>query len=63
MNSSLTAGVLAGLDRSCVASPFDKLRVTPMQQRRAFQSSVTLRLSKEIRVNRIAGEGAGGPST
>jgi hypothetical protein len=61
MSPSWIAGVLAGLDRSCVASPFDKLKVTPMQPRRRLQNSVILSLSKETRATSIAGEDAGGP--
>lgn len=42
-----------------MASPFDKLRVTPIQTT-AHKSSVFLSLSKETRAKN-AGEGAGAP--
>jgi hypothetical protein len=46
---------------ACVASPFDGLRVTPMQPPRGRQSSVILSLSKETRATHVAAATAAGP--
>jgi hypothetical protein len=58
---SWTAGVLAGYHGRCMASPFDKLRVTPLPTQRYCVNSVFLSLPKETRAKKRAGEDAGGP--
>ena len=49
---SWTAGVLAGYHGRCMASPFDKLRVTPLPTQRYCVNSVFLSLSKETRATK-----------
>ncbi len=41
------------LHDACVASPFDKLRVTPLNAQRQFTSSVSLSLSKAKRATEL----------
>ena len=56
---SWTAGVLAGYHGRCMASPFDKLRVTPLPTQRYGVNSVLLSLSKETRAKKRAGDAGG----